>query len=66
MKNPADWQYFSVHIEADKEHAAQERALLKTYCNESNEESVLAACNQILDRLWAFLSGMCHRHGIAC
>jgi pyrroloquinoline-quinone synthase len=65
-KEPKDWQYFSIHIEADKEHAAVERELLKKYLNQSNIEDVKSSVNSTLDRLNDFLSGMCHKYNIAC
>ena len=58
--------YFSVHIEADKEHAATERALLEQHLNEDNAESASKSVDRVLDSLWGMLSGVCHRHGIAC
>ena len=59
-------EYFSVHIEADKEHAATERALLERHLTEDNAESAKASVDRVLDSLWGMLSGVCHRHGIAC
>lgn len=64
LKDPQGWAYFSVHIAADTEHAAQERALLAPY--ESQAESIYAATERALDVLWNFLSGLCHRHQIVC
>lgn len=66
MQNPKDWEYFTVHIAADKEHAAQERQLLKSYVTEDNHELIDSALNRILDLLWNFLSSMCSRYNIAC
>ena len=63
--NPKDWEYFSVHIAADKEHAAQERRLLETHISEENYAAVQSSVNQTLDALWNFLTGMCHRYGIS-
>ncbi len=65
MQNPKGWRYFSVHIAADKEHAAQERELLKSYVTPDNQAEIKATTARILDVLWNFLSGMCERHGIA-
>jgi pyrroloquinoline-quinone synthase len=64
MTNPKDWEYFSIHIEADKEHAAQERCLLTSHVELSNDLKVKTSTNEVLDVLWKFLSGMCDRHGI--
>ncbi len=65
MRNPKDWEYFSVHIAADKEHAAQERQLLKDCMNDDDQKMVDLAVNNVLDVLWNFLSGICQRHKIA-
>jgi pyrroloquinoline-quinone synthase len=63
---PDDYQYFTVHIEADREHSAAERELLSRYIDKSNFESVKASVNRVLDALWEMLSGVCQRHAIAC
>ena len=39
----AGYRYFSVHVEADVEHSAQERSLLESRLNGSNSESAQAA-----------------------
>jgi pyrroloquinoline-quinone synthase len=64
--DPQYYEYFSVHIEADREHSAAERRLLGTHTDKQNFESVRAAANRILDALWDMLSGVCRRHAIAC
>ena len=66
MTDPAHYQYFSVHIEADREHAAAERALLDHYVNGTNAEKVDRSVGRVLDALWDMLSGVCRRHAIAC
>lgn len=66
MRDPKDWEYFSVHIAADEEHATQERRLLQSFLQASNWSSVQAAVTRVLDGLWAFLSGICHQYAIAC
>lgn len=65
LRNPKDWEYFSVHIAADKEHAAQEKRMLQTYVTEANQDKIHGSVSQALDVLWNFLSNMCERHGIA-
>jgi pyrroloquinoline-quinone synthase len=60
------YEYFSVHIEADREHSAAERSLLARYVGNQNFESVRASVNRVLDALWEMLSGVCRRHAIAC
>jgi pyrroloquinoline-quinone synthase len=63
---PKHYQYFSVHIEADREHSAAERQMLSRYIDNRNFESVRASVNSVLDALWEMLSGVCRRHAIAC
>jgi pyrroloquinoline-quinone synthase len=63
---PEHYEYFTVHIEADREHSAAEREILSRYINERNFESVKASVNRVLDALWEMLSGVCRRHAIAC
>ncbi len=57
--------YFRVHMEADVEHSAVERELLKTYINESNADMVIGAVDESLDALLGLLDVICKRHGIA-
>lgn len=64
--DPKHYEYFSVHIEADREHSAAERDMLGRYIGEQNFESVRASVNRVLDALWNVLSGVCRRHAIAC
>ncbi|HST30444.1 MAG TPA: CADD family putative folate metabolism protein [Chthoniobacterales bacterium] len=66
FNNPKDYEYFSVHIEADKEHSAAEREMLSAYVNNQNADKVRASVNRVLDALWEMLSGVCRRHAIAC
>jgi pyrroloquinoline-quinone synthase len=60
------YQYFTVHIEADREHSATERKMLSRYIDSRNFESVKTSVNRVLDALWEMLSGVCRRHAIAC
>src|SRR5215469_15224401 len=64
--NPEHYHYFTVHIEADREHSAAERRMLETHVNEHSFESVKASVNRVLHALWEMLSGVCQRHAIAC
>jgi pyrroloquinoline-quinone synthase len=64
--NPKHYEYFSVHIVADREHSATEQKLLGKYLSNHNCESVRASVNRVLDALWEMLSGVCRRHAIAC
>jgi pyrroloquinoline-quinone synthase len=63
---PEHYEYFTVHIEADREHSAVERQMLGRYLDDSNFKSVKASVNRVLDALWEMLSGVCRRHAIAC
>ena len=66
FNDPKHYEYFSVHIEADREHSAAERAMLSAEIDNGNFESVRASSNRVLDALWEMLSGVCRRHAIAC
>src|SRR5438045_2583298 len=63
--DPKHYEYFSVHIEADREHSAAEQRLLGGYIGNQNFESVRASVNRVLNALWEMLSGVCRRHAIA-
>ena len=60
------YEYFSVHIEADKEHSAAEREMLSTYVDNQNIDNVRTSAGRVLDALWEMLSGVCRRHAISC
>src|SRR6185369_4978141 len=64
--DPKHYEYFSVHIEADKEHSAAEQELLSRHVGHQNFDPVRASVNRVLDALWEMLSGVCRRHAIAC
>ena len=66
VTKPEHYEYFSVHIEADRQHSAAEREMLNRYIDNRNFESVRASVNRVLDALWEMLSGVCRRHAIAC
>jgi pyrroloquinoline-quinone synthase len=66
LRNPEHYEYFSVHVEADREHSAAEREMLSANMGEGNFQSVKASVNRVLDALWEMLSGVCRRHAIAC
>src|SRR5436190_3246524 len=65
VNKPEHYRYFSVHIEADRAHSADERKTLSSYIDNHNLESVKASVNRVLDALWEMLSGVCRRHAIA-
>jgi len=64
--DPKSYQYFSVHVEADREHSAAERAMLEEHVTDDNAPSVQASVDRVLKALWNLLSGVCHRHAVAC
>jgi pyrroloquinoline-quinone synthase len=63
---PEHYEYFTVHIGADREHSAAERQMLSRHLDAKNFESVKVSVNRVLDALWDMLSGVCRRHAIAC
>jgi pyrroloquinoline-quinone synthase len=64
--DPKHYEYFSVHIDADREHSAAERKMLGAYIDNNNFESVRESVNRVLNALCQMLSGVCRRHAIAC
>ena len=64
--DPKHYEYFSVHIAADREHSTAERTMLSAYIDNHNIDRVRAAAQRVLDALWEMLSGVCRRHAIAC
>lgn len=66
ITDPEHYQYFSVHIEADRVHAAAEREMLGEHVNSENFAKVQSSVTRVLDALWDMLSGVCRRHAIAC
>src|SRR5712664_1638751 len=58
FNDPKQYEYFSVHIEADREHSATEREMLSSYVNDQNIDSVRASARRVLDALWEMLSGV--------
>jgi pyrroloquinoline-quinone synthase len=64
--NPESYRYFTLHIEADREHSATERLLLEENVGPENAGAVSAAVDRVLMALWELLSGVCRRHAIAC
>jgi pyrroloquinoline-quinone synthase len=51
FNNPKGYEYFSVHIEADKEHSAAERKMLSANIDDQNIDSVRASVNRVLKAL---------------
>jgi pyrroloquinoline-quinone synthase len=65
MTEAKQWEYFTVHIAADEEHAAIERQLLSQYVTADNAQQVQQAVQAVLDDLYNFLSSLCERYQIA-
>src|SRR5437660_12221784 len=57
--DPKGYEYFSAHIEADKEHSAAEREMLSARVDNQNAEKVRASVNHILDALWEMPPAVC-------
>lgn len=66
MEDPAGYEYFTVHQEADVEHSRVERELLGEVLAGDGEASVVDAVDSTLKALYALLDGVCERHNIAC
>jgi pyrroloquinoline-quinone synthase len=64
--DPKGYEYFSVHIDADRDHSAAERKMLASCIGDRNIGNVRAAVQRVLDALWEMLSGVCRRHAIEC
>ena len=64
--DPKRYEYFSVHIEADRKHSADEREMLGSCVDDRNIDNVRTSVRRVLDALWQMLSGVCRRHAIAC
>ncbi|HEX3370841.1 MAG TPA: CADD family putative folate metabolism protein [Candidatus Cybelea sp.] len=56
--DPAGFEFFTVHEEADVEHSAAEWALIERAADSPEKRAeVLAATNDACEALWGFLSG---------
>jgi pyrroloquinoline-quinone synthase len=66
FSDPKSYEYFSLHVEADREHSAAEREMLQEHVDDDNAASVKASVDRVLTALWDLLSGVCRRHAIAC
>lgn len=66
VTKPEHYEYFTVHIGADREHSTAEREMLSRHLDAHNFGSVKVSVNRVLDALWGMLSGVCGRHAIAC
>lgn len=59
------YKYFTVHIEADREHAAVEAAEIAQVVDDGQRGAALEAVGEVLGGLYGLLSAVCARHGIA-
>ena len=64
FSNPEGYKYFSVHIEADREHSAVEAAQIAQIMDESQSATALDAVGNVLDSLYDLLSAVREKHGI--
>jgi pyrroloquinoline-quinone synthase len=62
--NRASYNYFSVHIEADREHAAVEAAQIAQLIDDAERGPALKAVDEVLDGLYGLLSAVCEKHNI--
>ncbi|MBP6368136.1 MAG: CADD family putative folate metabolism protein [Nitrosomonas sp.] len=59
MKNPTDYEFFTVHQKADVYHSQAEWALIERFADtEEKQNEVLAATKEACDALWGFLDGI--------
>ena len=65
FNDPAGYDYFTVHVEADREHAAVEAAQIAQCLDESERAAALEAVGEVLGGLYGLLSAVCERDGIA-
>ncbi len=63
FSNPDDYKYFTVHIEADREHAAVEAAQIAQLVDDPQRAAALEATGEVLAGLYGLLSAVCERHG---
>src|SRR5256712_11951431 len=66
FNDPEQYEYFSVHVEADREHSAVEREILSRKIDSRNIDELRAVSACVLDALWQMLAGVYRRHPIAC
>ncbi|ABI59797.1 4-aminobenzoate synthase [Nitrosomonas eutropha] len=59
MKNPEDYEFFSVHQTADIFHSQAEWAIIERFADTPEKQAeVLAATRRACDALWKFLDGI--------
>ncbi|MEK7772121.1 MAG: iron-containing redox enzyme family protein, partial [Pseudomonadota bacterium] len=59
MKNPEDYEFFTVHQKADVYHSQAEWSLIERFADTAEKQAeVLAATQEACDALWGFLDGI--------
>lgn len=59
MKNPADYEFFTVHQKADVYHSQAEWSLIEQFADSAEKQTeVLSATQQACNALWSFLDGI--------
>ncbi len=69
MTDPASYEFFTVHEEADVYHSQAEWALIERFADTPEKQAeVLAATARACDALWSFLDGVYANYctGLAC
>jgi len=64
FRDAEGYRYFSVHIEADREHAAVEAAQIAQVLDEAERGAALEAVGEVLGGLYGLLSAVCERHNV--
>jgi pyrroloquinoline-quinone synthase len=62
--DPEAYKYFTVHIEADREHAVVEATQIAQLVDATERAAALEAVGEVLAGLCGILSAVCERHGI--
>ncbi|MFZ0661787.1 MAG: CADD family putative folate metabolism protein [Acidobacteriaceae bacterium] len=62
--DPEGYRYFTVHIGADREHAAVEAGQIAQLVDDAQRGAALEAVGEVLARLYGILSAVCEKHGI--
>jgi pyrroloquinoline-quinone synthase len=63
MNNPDDYEFFTVHQEADVYHSQTEWALIEAFSDTpEKQDKVIAATKKACDALWDFLDGIYEKY----
>lgn len=65
FRDAEGYRYFTVHIEADREHAAVEAAQMAQVLDDAERGAALEAVGEVLGGLYGLLSAVCEKHGIS-